>query len=41
MQTMNDTMKYLCENIRGCVMAYTQSDEISLTVFGRLSDTYK
>lgn len=32
MQTMNDTMKYLCENIQGCVMAYTQSDEISLVL---------
>ena len=32
MQTMNDTMKYLCENIQGCVMAYTQSDEISLAL---------
>lgn len=21
MQTMNDTMKYLCENIQGCLMA--------------------
>ncbi len=32
MQTMNDTMKYLCENIQGCVMAYTQSDEITLVL---------
>lgn len=32
MQTMNDTMKYLCENIQGCVMGYTQSDEISLVL---------
>lgn len=23
-------MKYLCENIQGCVLAYTQSDEITL-----------
>ena len=30
MNTMQDTMKYLCENIQGCVLGYTQSDEISL-----------
>ena len=29
-KTMQDTMKYLCENIQGCVLGYTQSDEISL-----------
>lgn len=29
-QTMQDTMKYLCENIQGCVLGYTQSDEITL-----------
>lgn len=29
-KTMQDTMKYLCENIEGCVLGYTQSDEISL-----------
>lgn len=27
---MQMTMKYLCENIPGCVLGYTQSDEISL-----------
>lgn len=27
---MQETMKYLCENIQGCVLGYTQSDEISL-----------
>ena len=27
---MRDTMKYLCENIQGCVLGYTQSDEITL-----------
>lgn len=32
MQTMNDTMKYLCENIQGCVLGYTQSDEITLVL---------
>lgn len=30
MDAMNRTMKYLCENIQGCVLGYTQSDEISL-----------
>lgn len=29
-KTMQDTMKYLCENIEGCVLGYTQSDEITL-----------
>lgn len=29
-KTMQDTMKYLCENIQGCVLGYTQSDEITL-----------
>lgn len=29
-KTMQDTMKYLCENIEGCVLGYTQSDEISI-----------
>ena len=32
METMQDTMKYLCENIQGCVLGYTQSDEISLVL---------
>lgn len=27
---MNNTMKYLCENIQGCVLGYCQSDEITL-----------
>lgn len=30
--TMQDTMKYLCENIQNCVFGYTQSDEISLVL---------
>lgn len=30
MTTMQNTMKYLCENIQGCVLGYTQSDEITL-----------
>jgi len=28
--TMQQTMKYLCENVQGCVLGYTQSDEITL-----------
>lgn len=31
-KTMQDTMKYLCENIQCCVLGYTQSDEISLVL---------
>ena len=30
MKSMQQTMKYLCENIQGCVLGYTQSDEITL-----------
>ena len=30
MHSMQDTTKYLCENIMGCQLGYTQSDEISL-----------
>ncbi len=30
MESMWETTKYLCENIQGCKIAYTQSDEISL-----------
>lgn len=29
---MNETMKYLCENIQGCKLGYTQSDEITLVL---------
>ena len=29
-KTMRETMKYLCENIQGCGLGYTQSDEITL-----------
>ena len=29
---MQQTMKYLCENIQGCVLGYHQSDEISLVL---------
>ena len=31
-QVMQKTMKYLCENIQGCVFGYTQSDEITLVL---------
>jgi tRNA(His) guanylyltransferase len=30
MEAMQETTKYLCANIQGCKMGYTQSDEISL-----------
>jgi tRNA(His) 5'-end guanylyltransferase len=30
MDDMNETAKFLCENIQGCAFAYVQSDEISL-----------
>ena len=30
MESMQETMLYLCENIQGCVFGYTQSDEITL-----------
>ena len=29
-KAMQNTMKYLCENIQGCVLGYHQSDEITL-----------
>lgn len=32
MRTMQETTKYLCENIQGCVLGYCQSDEISLVL---------
>lgn len=32
MSAMQQTMKYLCENIQGCVFGYTQSDEITLVL---------
>ena len=31
-ETMRETTRYLCENIQGCVLGYTQSDEISLVL---------
>ena len=30
LKSMRQTMKYLCENVQGCVFGYTQSDEITL-----------
>lgn len=32
MNAMQNTMKYLCQNIQGCVLGYTQSDEITLVL---------
>ena len=29
-KTMQQTTQYLCQNIQGCVLGYTQSDEITL-----------
>ena len=29
-QSMEETMLYLCKNIQGCVLGYHQSDEITL-----------
>ena len=31
-ETMQRTMKYLCKHIQGCVLGYTQSDEITLVL---------
>lgn len=31
-KSMQDTMQYLCENVQGCVLGYTQSDEITLVL---------
>ena len=31
-RSMQETMKYLCEHIQGCVFGYTQSDEITLVL---------
>ena len=31
-KSMQETMKYLCENIQGCVLGYAQSDEITLVL---------
>ena len=31
-KAMQDTMKHLCENVQGCVLGYTQSDEITLVL---------
>lgn len=29
-KSMQETAKYMCENVHGCVLSYQQSDEISL-----------
>lgn len=42
-KTMQYTMQYLCENIQGCVLGYTQSDEITLVLIdyqNRKSDAW-
>lgn len=31
-KSMQETMKYMCENIQGCVFGYCQSDEITLVL---------
>lgn len=31
-KSMQETTRYLCENIQGCVLGYTQSDEITLVL---------
>ena len=31
-ESMQETTKYLCEHIQGCVLGYTQSDEITLVL---------
>lgn len=31
-KSMQETMKYLCENVQGCVLGYCQSDEITLVL---------
>lgn len=36
-EAMQRTMKYLCDNISGCVLGYTQSDEITLLLIDYLS----
>lgn len=35
---MQETTKYLVENIQGCIMGYTQSDEITLVLLDTLSE---
>ena len=37
---MTSTMKYLCENISNCIFGYTQSDEITLVVYKKSSETW-
>ena len=35
-KSMQKTMKYLCENIQGCVFGFCQSDEITLILLDYL-----
>lgn len=37
---MQETMKYLCENIADCRIGYTQSDEITLVLTSNIHDDY-
>ncbi|MCM1217336.1 MAG: tRNA(His) guanylyltransferase Thg1 family protein [Lachnospiraceae bacterium] len=37
---MNLTTKHLCENIQGCVLGYTQSDEITLILIDLNTDAW-
>lgn len=39
MTSMQKTMKCLCENIQGCVLGYTQSDEITLVLLDTQTST--
>lgn len=39
-KSMQETAKYLCENIQGAIIGYTQSDEISI-IFTDISDNSK
>jgi tRNA(His) 5'-end guanylyltransferase len=38
MTAMQETMKYLCENIQNCVFGYTQSDEITLVLLANRNE---
>ena len=41
MSDMDETAKYLCENIAGTILAYTQSDEITLILADFKEGSYK
>lgn len=36
--SMMETMRFLCKNIQGCVLGYTQSDEITLVLVDYKAD---